>query len=151
MNLYTHIRGITIEIDIEIHIAVMWVVHYFYSIFEKRNRILLGKCFCYFTTRPRQRLYCKCFYDLLVFILFFAAFPVFRGFVSFSSPFCLSFSSFCPFLSYLSCASLLNNHFYAFDCIDSYPTKMVDKNESITHFYLQYFITIVVGVFILSN
>ena len=33
MNLYTHIRGITIEIDIEIHIAVMWVVHYFYSIF----------------------------------------------------------------------------------------------------------------------
>ena len=71
MNLYTHIRGITIEIDIVIHIAVMWVVLYFYSIFEKRNRILLGKCFCYFTTRPRQRLYCKCFYDLLVFILFF--------------------------------------------------------------------------------
>lgn len=70
MNLYTHIRGITIEIDIVIHIAVMWVVLYFYSIFEKRNRILLGKCFCYFTTRPRQRLYCKCFYDLLVFILF---------------------------------------------------------------------------------
>ena len=25
MNLYTHIRGINIEIDIEIYIAVMWV------------------------------------------------------------------------------------------------------------------------------
>ena len=92
MNLYTHIRGITIEIDIVIHIAVMWVVHYFYSIFQKRNRILLGKCFCYFTTRPRQRLFFLFFYllrllstrfyslflikntiqtrDLLVFILF---------------------------------------------------------------------------------
>ena len=32
----------------------------------------------------------------------------------------------CPFLSYLSCVSLLNNHFYAFDCIDSYSPKMVD-------------------------
>ena len=64
MNLYTHIRGITIEIDIVIHIAVMWVVHYFYSIFEKRNRILLRKCFCYFTTRPRQRLFFLFFYLL---------------------------------------------------------------------------------------
>jgi hypothetical protein len=43
---------------------------------------------------------------------------------------CFLFASpstpFAPFLSYLSCVSLLNNHFYVFDCIDSYPTKMVD-------------------------
>ena len=94
MNLYTHIRGITIEIDIVIHIAVMWVVLYFYSIFEKRNRILLGKCFCYFTTRPRQRandsFSCSSIFFvfcLLVFILFFGAFPVFGALFPFLLPF----------------------------------------------------------------
>jgi hypothetical protein len=88
---------------------------------------------------PRQRANDSLSLSLLFFALsfLFRGFSGFWGFVSFSSPFCLSFSSFCPFLSYLSCVSLLNNHFYAFDSIDSYPTKMVDKNESITHFYLQ--------------
>ncbi len=76
---------------------------------------------------------------LLVFILFFALSSLFGAFRFLGLCFLfLPFSSFCPFLSYLSCVSLLNNHFYAFDCLDSYPTKMVDKNESITHFYLQY-------------